>query len=894
MTARPNRTANGDTFAVSLFVFGARRLLIAACLALFGCGGAADSPNKLLAEAARLRAAGKSDEALRKAGEAAMAAGAGSARFWEIRFFQVQILQGSQSPEQEIELLRPEPPSGPAFAEIRARRALYLAYAEWSRMRLDEADGWIERAFADAAAANLGALRARIEFMRVRSLVSRERFDEAEEVLRGAMAQADSSGDRAAAALGIQVSVGLLESRFQFEDALKLLERSLSLADASKDKAAREWALLDIGLCRYRLGQSDQALEALREAESIAKSLPDPVNLAAIEGNLGNIYLDRQDRALARECYERALTNSRVRGNPADMAKWLSNLSLLATENREWDRAEQWNERARLGTRPNPYYLRNRGRILEGRGRISEAAAAFLEAANAPGDDLAPKLDARADLARMLANQGDDAKAVQAFESAIGSVGQAASKLKEDQVKISYLSSLNNVFGDYVEFLMARGRTERALEIAEASRAQILQAKLGDAGAPAMSASAYRRLAKESGAILLSFWLGQRTSYGWLTSSAGIVSYPLPARDELSALVEQYRALVENLHDPLDSDDSSGRELYRALLAPVLPRIPVGSNLVIVPDGGLNALNFETIPIPGSKPHYFLEDVTMSVAPSLNLLGRAGGRPPRPNNPAVKLLLIGNPVAPNNDFAKLPYAAEEIRAVENHFDRKGAVVLSGEAASPAAYRELAGAGFDFVHFTAHASSNRNQPFESAIILSGPRGANRLRAGEVSSSVYPAGLVTISACRGAGAKTYAGEGLVGFMWAFFKAGARNIIAGLWDVSDESTPKLMDLMYGNLAKGQTIPGSLRAAKLALLRNEDVFRLPYYWAPFQLYARQIAPVSPDKVMDKIARHAKDRNGEMAGKVLAAPHVRSLGAGVGRDQGRLSPLPGSADDLR
>jgi len=54
----------------------------------------------------------------------------------------------------------------------------------------------------------------------------------------------------------------------------------------------------------------------------------------------------------------------------------------------------------------------------------------------------------------------------------------------------------------------------------------------------------------------------------------------------------------------------------------------------------------------------------------------------------------------------------------------------------------------------------------------------------------ADLVTISACYGGGERAYSGEGLVGLAWAFLRAGAHNVIAGLWDVTDASTEQLMD--------------------------------------------------------------------------------------------------------
>ena len=60
----------------------------------------------------------------------------------------------------------------------------------------------------------------------------------------------------------------------------------------------------------------------------------------------------------------------------------------------------------------------------------------------------------------------------------------------------------------------------------------------------------------------------------------------------------------------------------------------------------------------------------------------------------------------------------------------------------------------------------------------------------------------------------------------------MIGALWEVSDVSTPQLMDQLYGELMKGQNPDVALRAAKLSLLHSTNGFRKPFYWAPFQLY--------------------------------------------------------------
>jgi len=120
-----------------------------------------------------------------------------------------------------------------------------------------------------------------------------------------------------------------------------------------------------------------------------------------------------------------------------------------------------------------------------------------------------------------------------------------------------------------------------------------------------------------------------------------------------------------------------------------------------------------------------------------------------------------------------------------------------------------------------------------VILSREGDSFKLYARDVVNHPLGAFLVTISACNGAGQKSYAGEGLVGLSWAFLRAGAHHVIAGLWEVSNASTPQLMDELYKSLRAGQDPATALRSAKLKLVHSRGIYRKPFYWAPFLLYA-------------------------------------------------------------
>src|SRR5436305_2498876 len=131
-----------------------------------------------------------------------------------------------------------------------------------------------------------------------------------------------------------------------------------------------------------------------------------------------------------------------------------------------------------------------------------------------------------------------------------------------------------------------------------------------------------------------------------------------------------------------------------------------------------------------------------------------------------------------------------------------------------------------IHFVAHAVSSTESPLDSAVILSGGADNCKLFARNIMTVRLHAEVVTIAACRGAGARIYAGEGLVGLTWAFLHAGARNVIAGLWNVDDRSTAGLMQQFYSNVAAGQTPAIALRNAKKQLAQANAAFQKPYYW--------------------------------------------------------------------
>ena len=61
-----------------------------------------------------------------------------------------------------------------------------------------------------------------------------------------------------------------------------------------------------------------------------------------------------------------------------------------------------------------------------------------------------------------------------------------------------------------------------------------------------------------------------------------------------------------------------------------------------------------------------------------------------------------------------------------------------------------------------------------------------------------------------------------------AGARSVVASLWQVDDRATGDLMKSFYAALRRGVDKAEALRQAQLDTLR---AYPRPFYWASFQL---------------------------------------------------------------
>ena len=140
------------------------------------------------------------------------------------------------------------------------------------------------------------------------------------------------------------------------------------------------------------------------------------------------------------------------------------------------------------------------------------------------------------------------------------------------------------------------------------------------------------------------------------------------------------------------------------------------------------------------------------------------------------------------------------------------------------------AGGQVLHFATHTYIDEQQPWRSGLLVGDPAGPDAyLRAATIAGLRVKARLCVLSSCRGIGsAGTREGVPLQGLAPAWLAAGARSVVAALWDADDDATARLMRRFYDGLARGQGVAAALAAAQREL-RAEPRYAAPYYWAGF-----------------------------------------------------------------
>jgi CHAT domain-containing protein len=376
---------------------------------------------------------------------------------------------------------------------------------------------------------------------------------------------------------------------------------------------------------------------------------------------------------------------------------------------------------------------------------------------------------------------------------------------------------------------------------------------------------------------MLSYSIGKEKSYLFaVTSENEFLTFALPIKEkDLREEVEKFRTMIQKGQARLKAQESlvsQGNMLYERLIQPAEEMIKKNNRLLIIPDGPLHVLPFGAlVRKTGNNWQYLIEDKSLHMVLSATVYSELikQRQASAAKQTEKTLVAFGDPKYPSEvkgetedsgdsvvrslvkrgyHLTPLPATREEVAMIAQIYRDRAEVYLGDDATEERA--KAISKDIQYIHFACHGLLDEQFPLNSGIALAIPvelkeeQDNGILQAWEVFERVrIDADLLVLSACETGLGKEMGGEGLVGLTRAFQYAGARSVLASLWEVADVTTAELMKHFYEYLKAGLGKDEALRKAQMDMIHKPIKVKSqegktqkmdashPFFWAAFQL---------------------------------------------------------------
>jgi CHAT domain-containing protein len=412
---------------------------------------------------------------------------------------------------------------------------------------------------------------------------------------------------------------------------------------------------------------------------------------------------------------------------------------------------------------------------------------------------------------RMYRASGDRRQAVSDFEAGIAILEQHRQSVSRGEQRWGILDAGEELFDEAIAEALHSG-AEAAFRYAERKRARSLADTVSEGAGEIMPARIPADTVIVEYAALpdrLAIFVADRTGFR-------VRIVPIP-RARLALLAGQF---TESFRDPSTARRTQlAAELGRALITPVWPLLAGRGEVVFITDAATSGIAFAALPDGAGR--MLVEDVTISVAPSVRLYLAARARSPQPR---ANILIVDSPVNPA--LKRLAATSAEADALEKEYPH--ALRLSGRTATRDAFMREARTA-DVIHFAGHGVTG----LESAalILTSTASDSGVFEAASISRlALRHTDIVVLAACDTARGPVRAAEGVLSVTHAFLQAGAPAVIATLWPLNDRAAADFFPRLHRHLARGVPAAQALRAAQLELIHGSSSDRASL-WAAVQV---------------------------------------------------------------
>ncbi|MDH7445461.1 CHAT domain-containing protein [Aquimarina sp. 2201CG14-23] len=336
---------------------------------------------------------------------------------------------------------------------------------------------------------------------------------------------------------------------------------------------------------------------------------------------------------------------------------------------------------------------------------------------------------------------------------------------------------------------------------------------------------------RQDGLTLIEYFFGKETIYQFKIDADSIEITDINNTTDFKNTIQGYIRYFDNasmIINNVEDFSNSSFELYNAL------NIPATKSILIIPDGLLNFIPFETLLTKKSNSLRFqnMPFLLTSTITSYEISASKYLRSVNTNTDSATRTILGVfPVFENTALA-LPFSLDEQNLLQQKFDGR---FLEKEKATYIQFIDEV-ENHDILHLSTHAEAGGfSRPasikFRDQDVL-----VNQLYGLQLE-----ADLVVLSACETGIGTIAKGEGPLSIARGFQYAGVPNVLFSLWKVNDKTTSELMQYFYKNLHLSNSKAHALYQGKLNYLASEKISntqKSPYYWAAFVYYGSYQTP--------------------------------------------------------
>ncbi|WP_209405212.1 CHAT domain-containing tetratricopeptide repeat protein [Pseudozobellia sp. WGM2] len=267
-----------------------------------------------------------------------------------------------------------------------------------------------------------------------------------------------------------------------------------------------------------------------------------------------------------------------------------------------------------------------------------------------------------------------------------------------------------------------------------------------------------------------------------------------------------------------DFDPISSNKVFKALFPTSIYSQIKGKSLLIIPDGALQQLPFESLVTDKELNTYLVQEIDIQYAYSTSLLNqqRTFKYEPKSNLAAFAPINFDN-----IDLAELVFSgmeASEITALLKGTTFSGPVATTDEFATQLQKSSI-------VHLATHADVSTENTGWIAFA------DRKLYLDEIYALKSQADMVALSACKTSAGGVNKGEGVMSIARSLFNIGTKSVLSTLWAVDEVASKTIVVNFYKQLEMGHNKSKALQMAKLDYLKNTEIKELkhPYYWAGY-----------------------------------------------------------------